>query len=151
MKMLNLNRIVPNPIKIRSRDEYDYCLTRGYEPLVNFLFYVDIKLRIELQNELFSRQSPENDIKFYNWVWENKLHYCEETGRELFGYSAKFISHILSRSGYTEYRYDGRNTNILNVKPHGKWDYGKESEKRKMKIWRSNQKIIQLIKSDYKL
>ena len=110
---------------------------------------MDIKLRLELQRELFPFQSPENDVKFYKWCWENKPKFCEEIGQEILGYAAIHISHILTKGAFTEARYDGRNVNILSAKSHNKWEFATDSEKQNMKIYYNNQYIIELLKKDY--
>lgn len=43
-------------IQIRDREEYDYATKRGFNPLLDYKhFKMDIRLRIEIQNELFGR------------------------------------------------------------------------------------------------
>lgn len=42
------------PILLTERCEYEYCVARGYEPLLDIRnFRLDIRLRVELQRELF--------------------------------------------------------------------------------------------------
>ena len=43
-------------IQIRDREEYDYATKRGFKPLLDYKhFKMDIRLRIEIQTELFGR------------------------------------------------------------------------------------------------
>ena len=139
------------PIEISTIAEYQICKDRKFEPLIDYFnFYIDMKLRVYLQNELFPEQSPENDIKFYKWVFENKSKFCEETANELLEYKSIFISHILTKGAFTECRYDGRNINLLIPRIHHIWEFGTNEQKRKLKIYDKNQYIIQLLKNDYK-
>lgn len=42
------------PILLTERYEYEYCVARGYEPLLDIRnFRLDIQLRVEIQRELF--------------------------------------------------------------------------------------------------
>lgn len=42
------------PILLTERYEYEYCVARGYEPLLDIRnFRLDIRLRVEIQRELF--------------------------------------------------------------------------------------------------
>ena len=135
---------------LETMSEYNYLKSIGYEPLTDFRFKLNIDIRLEIQNELFGKPSLENDYKYYNWCWENKGQICEETGIKILRYSAKHISHILSRSAYTEIRYDPRNCNILTTRIHNVWDNGTEEEKKKLKIYWLNKLIIKILKYEYR-
>ena len=55
-----------NPVAIDTRAEYDYCVARGYEPLIDRRFKMDIRLRVSVQRELFGDgHSPAENEKFY--------------------------------------------------------------------------------------
>ena len=42
------------PYLLTDRDEYNYCIQRGYNPLLDLRnFRMDIRLRVEIQRELF--------------------------------------------------------------------------------------------------
>ena len=83
---------------IDSRELYEYARSRGYEPLIQTRFFrLEIGLRKELQRERFGNgHTPEENEKFYRWMWANKPHYCEECMRPLAEYSAVYVSHILT-------------------------------------------------------
>ena len=135
--------------RIDTRAEYDYARSRGFEPLVDRYFDMDIRLRIEIQRELFGRgHTPEENERFYRWCWEHKPHRCEETMRPLRGYSATYISHILTRGAHPEAAHDPRNVNILCYEAHAKWENGKRQT---MRIYERNQLTIKTIKADYEL
>lgn len=135
------------PIVIDNREMYDYCKMRGYEPLIDRRFAMDIHLRVTIQRELFGRgHTPEENEKFYRWCWNHKRHICEETMRPLPGYSATFVSHILTRGAHPEMAYDPRNVNILSFEQHNRWENGKREN---MRIFASNQLIIEQLKKEY--
>jgi hypothetical protein len=136
-------------IEIVSKTEYDYLVGRGFQPLQDWRnFHLDLNLRLSLQYELFGFTDfqKQND-KFYHWVWENRPHACEETGKTLYQFSAIHISHILSRGSDRRMAIDPRNVNILSFESHQKWETGKQTE---MNIYPMNKLIINLLKKDYK-
>lgn len=59
-------------IQIRDREEYDYATKRGFNPLLDYKhFKMDIRLRIEIQNELFGRgviDTMKANEKFFRWI-----------------------------------------------------------------------------------
>jgi len=88
------------------------------------------------------------DEQFYEEVFNQSNHICEECGEQLpieFRDSegkiiARFrYSHIIAKSIAPELRHDLRNMNDLCFLCHQKWDFG---EKTKMKIYKKNQKIF---------
>lgn len=113
------------PIVIDTREMYDYCKMRGYEPLIDRRFAMDIHLRVTIQRELFGRgHTPEENEKFYRWCWNHKRHICEETMRPLPGYSATFVSHILTRGAHPECGPRSAQREypfIRTTQPMGKW------------------------------
>ena len=134
-------------ITINSRPEYEYCLKRGYQPLIDWrIFTIDIKLRIQLQYELFGTDLEKANIKFYHYVWEHSIHKCHETGKPLNNYSSVFISHIISKGADRRMAIDPRNANILSYTAHQQWEYGK---RKRMNIWPLNRLIIKMLKDDY--
>lgn len=136
------------PYLITERFEYDYAVSRGYEPLIDTKhFRLDIRLRIELQREKFGTgHTPAENEKFYRWVWEHKPHYCEETMRPLPNYSATFVSHILTRGANPEMAHDPRNVNILCFEMHNKWENG---DRKGMRIYPASAMRIEELKKDY--
>lgn len=138
--------------EISSIEEYDYALSRGFEPLLDRRFRLPIELRIEIQYIKFgsSRLSKSNILvanqKFYEYAWSLKSHCCEETTRPL-NYSAAHVSHILSRQNKPEMAHDLRNFNILSVEKHHQWEDSKA--RKRMLIYPINQIIIEELIKDY--
>lgn len=143
------------PIQISTKAEYYYVQSRGYEPLVDTLFFqLPIDLRIEIQNETFR-----SDQQFYYWFYSNHLtKTCEESGQPIYKsnacnrrnvFSAENCSHILTRGNYPEMRFDPRNANLLIKHFHTIWENGTTTEKQKLNIWHKNERIIKQLISDY--
>lgn len=135
-------------IEISTRIEYDYIVSRGHCPLINWkMFKMNHNLRIEIQYDLFNAVDfQKQNQKFYKWVWDNSIHCCFESGKPLHDYSAVFISHIISRGSDRRMSIDPRNVNILCFDAHQKWE---NKDNFKMNIWRENQLIIKMLKSEY--
>ena len=139
---------------LTDRDEYNYCIQRGFNPLLDIRnFRMDIRLRVEIQRELFGHcvfGRGENiqavNERFFRWVWEHKPHQCEETLRPLPSYSAVYCSHILTRGAHPEIAHDPRNINILCFEAHNRWENG---DRKAMRIYPANVRLIELIKSEY--
>lgn len=140
------------PVIITEAEEYNICIQRGYEPLLDVRFKIDIKLRIDIQREIFGNSFlSRGDVvqanqRFYQWMWERKKHYCEECLRPLPNYSSVWVSHILTRGAFPEIGHDPRNINILCHKHHEQWETGKRET---MRIYPGNVKIIKLLKNEY--
>lgn len=141
------------PYLLTIREEYEYCLTRGFCPLLDIRrFRMDIRLRVEVQRELFGHCTfgrgniPQANERFYRWMWEYKAHQCEETLRPLAAYSAVYISHILTRGAFPEIAHDPRNINILSFESHNRWENG---DREQMRIYPANMRMIELMKSEY--
>lgn len=136
------------PYFISERWEYDYIVSRGFEPLLDTNhFRMDVRLRITIQREKFGTgHTPEENERFYRWVWEHKPHYCEETMRPLPNYSATFVSHILTRGANPEMAHDPRNVNILCFEMHNKWENG---DRKGMRIYPANLLRIEELKDEY--
>lgn len=142
--------------KIETLDEYKLIKNRNIEPLIdNRFFIIDIVLRIQIQNELFGlatigkRNIPQANEKFYRWCWNNKIQVCEECLKPLGDYAAIYISHILTKGGKAHMAHDPRNVNLLCYKHHNLWEFGTIEKKSKMNIYHKNEKIIEVLKSDY--
>ena len=141
------------PYLLTDRDEYDYCIQRGYNPLLDIRnFRMDIRLRVAIQRELFGHcgfgrgNIPQANERFFRWVWDNKPHRCEETMKPLPSYSAVYCSHILTRGAHPEIAHDPRNINILCFEAHNRWENG---DRKTMRIYPANVRLIELIKSEY--
>ena len=133
---------------IDTREMYDYARSRGYEPLTDARFPMEIHLRVSIQHELFGRgHTPTENERFYRWCWEHSPKVCEETMQPLRSYSAVHISHILTRGAFPEMAHDPRNVNILSLAAHNRWENG---DREGMRIYRSNLIRIEMLKNDYK-
>lgn len=137
-------------IQITTREHYDEVRKlKGIEPLIDPDFDIEIHLRKQIQDELWGDDQTNilHRRNFFLWVWEHKMHICEETGTFLGAQmSAEFMSHILTRGAHVEMWNDPRNINILTPDSHRKWETGKRE---KMKIWDKNKETIAQLKSDY--
>lgn len=135
-------------IVIDTRELYDYARQRGYEPLIDRRFSLDINLRVSIQRELFGTgHTPEENERFYRFCWEHYPHICAETMRPLRNYSATYISHILTRGAHPEMAHDPRNVNILCFEMHNRWENG---DRKNMRIYRINQLTIEMLKNEYR-
>lgn len=141
------------PMVITTMEEYTYCESRGYIPLINKLFTLEIAFRITIQDMMFGDfkfggdNIPIANQLFYRWVWEHKKHVCEECMTPLHDYSAIHISHIKSKGANPEMAHDPRNTNILCFWCHNKWENGNRGT---MRIYPGNKKIIEQLRNEYK-
>ena len=135
-------------IEINSRFEYDYCISRGFNPLHEWrLFKMDFRLRMMIQYELFGTADfKKQNQRFYEYCWNNFPHYCQETGKPLNNYSSVYVSHIISRGSDRRMAIDPRNVNILCYEQHQNWEF---SNRKRMNIYPMNQLIIKLLKQDY--
>lgn len=144
------------PYFITERFEYNYAVSRGYEPLIDTKhFRLDIRLRIALQRETFGHcvfgrgeDIMAANARFFKWIWEQKPHYCECCMKPLSEYSATYCSHILSRGAHPEMAHDPRNINILCYTHHNQWE--QETTRKSMRIYRANLLRIEELKQDYK-
>lgn len=141
------------PYLITDRDEYQYCIQRGFQPLLDICnFRLEIGLRVEIQREIFGHcitgrgDIPAANERFFRWVWEHKPHQCEETMRPLANYSAVYCSHILTRGSHPEIAHDPRNINILSFESHNRWENG---DRQNMRIYPGNMRLIELMKTEY--
>ena len=84
------------------------------------------------------------DVKFYNELWNENPHYCENCkiylGEEL---NKSYISHILSKGAYPKHRHNKENINILCFKCHQKWEFGNKQE---MSIYKTNMTVMNKLK-----
>lgn len=136
------------PIVIDTRELYDYARQRGYEPLIDRRFSLDINLRVSIQRELFGTgHTTEENERFYRFCWEHYPHRCEECMRPLRQYSATYVSHILTRGAHPELAHDCRNVNILCFSHHSVWENG---DRQNMRIYRINQLTIEMLKNEYR-
>lgn len=141
-------------VNISEIEEINICFDRGYNPLLDKRFKMDIALRIQVQRELFGHSFlsrgdiPKANERFYRWMWDCKPHYCEECLKPLNNYSSVWISHILTRGAFPEMAHDPRNVNILCHRHHEQWETG---ERKTMRIYPGNVKIINLLKTEYQI
>ena len=135
-------------IKIEDWDCYQYAKKRGYEPLIDKRFIIDIDTRIDIQQRLFGKgHSPEENERFYRYCWDIYPHVCSECLKPLRQYSAVYISHIKTRGSHPALAHDCRNVNILCFEHHSMWENG---NRERMRIYPGNQRIIEELINDYK-
>lgn len=137
------------PVQISNKDEYFAAEAEGFSVLLDDRFNIDISLRKQLQDEIFGEDGsdPKCRERFFRWIWERKMHVCEETGAFIgHVYRAEFMSHILSRGAFIEMWNDPRNINLLSPAAHREWETGK---KEKMRIWPKNKDLIAKLKAEY--
>ena len=131
-------------IDIENMAEYEYCVGRGLNPLLNPMFNVDINLRVEIQRSLFGPITEHE--KFFRWIWEHKPHHCEECLKPLHHYSAVYCSHILTRGAHPEMAHDCKNINIVCFAHHSQWENG---NRQTMRIYEKNMRIIEKLTNEY--
>lgn len=134
---------------ITTREEYDYVVSRGYEPLTDARFQMDIHLREEIQREFFGKNTMADNAKFYKWCIEHKPNICEECGKPIRYASAVNVSHILTRGAFPEMAMDPRNTNILCFECHNKWE--NSTTRKGMIIKARNERTIEMLKKEYNI
>ena len=84
------------------------------------------------------------DTKFYEEIWSEKPHYCEECDKDLGkNWERYMFSHILSKGSQPKLRHNKDNINILCLECHQKWEFG---DKKSMKIYPANERLIELLK-----
>ena len=139
---------------INTKEEYDYCVERGIEPLLDTNnFQIEISLRVEIQKKLFGHceigrgDIPAANQRFFKWVWEHKPHYCEECLRPLNKFAAIYCSHILTRGAHPEMAHDARNINILCPEDHCRWEHA--TTRKAMRIYSKNMLMIETLKKEY--
>ena len=135
----------PTKIEIETFEEYEYCVSRGYEPLLEFHkgahFVLSNVLRREIQTTRFKTIES-----FYRYCYEHSSKRCEETGVSIPFYSAVNISHILTRGAHPAIAKDPRNFNLLTFLAHQKWEVG---NRKSMRIYNKNQIKIEKLKLEY--
>lgn len=135
------------PFVSDTRELYDYARQRGYEPLIDRRFAVEINLRVSIQRELFGTgHTPQENERFYRWCWEHNPHICAECMRPLHQFSATYVSHIMTRGAHPEMAHDPRNVNILCFNHHSQWENGNREN---MRIYRQNLLTIEQLKKEY--
>ena len=135
------------PFLIDTREQYDLCKAHGIEPLIDARFPMDIRLRVEIQRELFGTgHTPAENERFYKWCWEHYPHQCAECMRPLNQYSATYVSHIMTRGAHPEAAHDCRNVNILCFSHHSVWENG---NRKNMRIYQRNLQIVEELKKEY--
>ena len=139
---------------ITDIEQYDYCVGRGIEPLLDTNnFQIEISLRVEIQKKLFGQceigrgDIPAANQRFFKWVWQHKPHYCEECLRPLNKFAAIYCSHILTRGAHPEMAHDARNINILCPEHHCTWESA--TTRKAMRIYSKNMRMIETLKNEY--
>ena len=84
------------------------------------------------------------DTRFYEEIWSERPHYCEECDKYLGDKWERYMfSHILSKGSQPRLRHVKANINILCFDCHHKWEFG---DKKSMEIYPLNQLDLQLTK-----
>lgn len=134
-------------IRIDTREEYDYLVGRGYEPLVDEWFEIDHNLRVELQREKFGKNDAEGNQKFYKFCLHHYAHYCRECGRPINNPSAYNVSHIISRAADARMSHDPRNVYILCPECHNRYEH--ITTRRDMRIFDRAEERKEKLKHEY--
>lgn len=132
---------------ITSSEEYDYCVGRGYEPLLDARLEMSHAFRVEVQKGLFGKNNAKGNAKFYSWCLRHLPHTCENCGKPIEKAWAGNVSHILSRGAHPEMAHDPRNVNILCMACHARWENG---DRENMRIWARNARMIETLKTEYR-
>lgn len=147
MRIIELKPII-------TMDEYLDELNIGYNPLQQWRKYsIDYDLRREIQSGLFGYVGagragvPIANQKYYEWKWANNIHICEECAKPLQYYSAKYISHILTRGAHPAMAHDPRNSRILCFDCHEAAEH--EHTHRELKIYQVDEILINILKHEY--
>lgn len=140
-------------IPINDIDTYGYYREKGYYPLSQWTkFLVNHDLRLEIQNYLFGKSElGKGEVlianqKYYEYAYCCSLKVCQECCAPIHNYSSVHVSHILSRGAHSDLAHDLRNYNLLCGKHHNVWENG---YRKGMKIYKTNQIIIEELKSEY--
>lgn len=81
------------------------------------------------------------DKKFYQSIWNEREHYCEECGKWLGDEPAwSYFSHILPKSHYNKLRYCKANIDLLCPDCHHRWEF---KDRKNMRVY-SEDKINKL-------
>jgi ribosomal protein S27E len=84
------------------------------------------------------------DTKFYEEIWSERPHYCEECDKSLGSKWERYMfSHILSKGSQPKLRHVKANINILCLECHQKWEFG---DKKSMDIYPVNEQIIDILR-----
>lgn len=134
-------------IQIIDYECYLYAVRRGFEPLIDERFSMPIKLRRDIIVSKFGyKNTIDNNLLFYKWMWEHKKHYCEECLKPLYNYSSVYISHIITKGSHPILAYDPRNINILCFEHHNQWEHA--NTRKGMRIYQENLEKIKVLKRD---
>lgn len=134
---------------IETREEYDYVVKRGYEPLVDDRFPMEHRLRVEIQREKFGKNNAEGNRKFYKFCLLHYPHICENCGKPIENPWAMNVSHILSRGSHPEMAFDPRNVNILCAGCHAAWEHATTRYHLRMWFVEKNERTIEQLKQEY--
>lgn len=94
-----------------------------------------------------TQQKITADTKFYDELWSERKHECEECGVHLGETWQRYMfSHILSKGAHPKLRHEKDNFNILCFKCHQQWEFG---NRKTMRINEKNKTaIIKLLKRE---
>ena len=90
------------------------------------------------------RETMKKDTQFYEQIWNERPHRCEECGTSLGNvWQRIYFSHILTKGSQPTLRHNKENINLLCAKHHIQWETG---HKQAMRIYSKNRAIIQKLK-----
>jgi len=84
------------------------------------------------------------DTKFYEEIWSERPHYCEECDKYLGDKWERYMfSHILSKGAHPGLRHEKLNITISCLDCHRKYEFG---DKKSMKMWGEwSKRIVRLL------
>lgn len=85
------------------------------------------------------------DTAFYNEIWAERNHSCEECGRNLGDTWKRYMfSHLITKGAHPDLRYDKRNIVLKCLECHNRWENG---DRRNMRVFaRYRDTISQMLK-----
>jgi hypothetical protein len=87
------------------------------------------------------KRTVEKDTEFYQEIWDEREHYCEECGRYLGEvWDRSYFSHILTKGAHPKLRRVKLNIQTVCRHCHSIWEFG---DRTKMKTYRLNMERIQ--------
>jgi hypothetical protein len=90
------------------------------------------------------KEKIDTDTRFYDEVWSERPHYCDECEKYLGNKWERYMfSHILSKGSQPKLRHVKANINILCFDCHHKWEFG---DKKSMEIYPVNEQVIDILK-----
>lgn len=135
--------------KIKTREEYDYALSRGFDALYDTRFHLPIALRKSIQKERFGGNDARGNEAFYKYCLYVYPHVCENCMKPIEKASAINVSHILSRGSNPAMAHDPRNVSILCARCHSLWEHATTRDEMRMSYVEKMERRIEQLKREY--